>query len=75
MGNMEIFWSANSMKCESGILFASSSYREFDSRTWTVYYLVGNMVHATSRNYSIIRSNPVTIEEFKNILIKFKGNP
>ena len=51
--------------------YASSAFKECDSRTWVSYYQDNNgMLHSSTFNYSIIGSNPVTVEEFKECMIK-----
>ena len=45
--------------------FATSCYRETDSRTWVTYYQdTEGMIHSSTFNYSIMGSNPITVDEF-----------
>ena len=51
-------------------LFATTYYRELDSRTWVSYYIADGMVHSSSFNYSILYSNPVNTLKFKELADK-----
>ena len=51
--------------------YASSVYSEMDDRTWVSYYQDNNgLIHSSSFNYSIIGCDPVTVDEFKECIIK-----
>jgi hypothetical protein len=52
-------------------LYAHSSFRQCDNRTWVSYYQdESGLIHSNSFNYSIIGSRPVTVEEFNKCVIK-----
>jgi hypothetical protein len=52
-------------------VYATSAYRETDSRTWVSYYQdEEGMIHSNSFNYSIIGSSPVTVEQFAKCIEK-----
>lgn len=51
--------------------FANSFYKETDLRTWVCYYQDRNgLIHSSSFNYSIINSQPVTVERFNEFVSK-----
>ena len=51
--------------------YASSVYSEMDDRTWVSYYQDNNgLIHSSTFNYSIVRCEPVTEEEFKKLVAK-----
>ena len=52
-------------------LYASSAFKQTDGRTWVSYYQdVDGLIHSSTFNYSIIGSKPVTVDDFKNCMIK-----
>ena len=52
-------------------IYANSSYRETDSRTCVTYYQdKEGMIHSSTFNYSIIGPNPVTVDEFRQRMVK-----
>lgn len=54
--------------------YAHSYYRECDNRTSVGYYQdADGFIHSDSFNYSIIRSRPVTVEEFNKCVINDFG--
>lgn len=51
--------------------YASSYFKKTDARTYVSYYKDNNeMIHSSTFNYSIIGCKPVTVDEFKNLIIK-----
>lgn len=51
--------------------YAVSAFKSCDSRTWVSYCQDNDgLIHSSTFNYSIIGSKPVTVEEFKNCMIK-----
>ena len=54
--------------------YASSVYSQMNWETWVSYYQDKNgMIHSSSFNYSIVRNDPVTVEEFKKCIAKKPG--
>jgi hypothetical protein len=50
-------------------LFANSSFKDTDARTWVNYYQdKDGLIHSSSFNYSIIGGTPVTEQEFKKCM-------
>jgi len=51
--------------------YAHSYFKETDARTWVSYYQdADGLIHSSTFNYSIISSKPVTVDEFKQCMIK-----
>jgi len=61
-----LHYSRQADKFIKGVMIASSSFRQTDSRTSTSYFIdTDGMVHSSDKNYSIIFGNgPSTFEEF-----------
>lgn len=60
-------YSAQQQKFIESKLFATSHLRKTDDRTTNRYYIdKDNLVHSVSFNYSLVKSRPLTIEEFKS---------
>jgi hypothetical protein len=52
-------------------IYAHSYFKGTDARTWVSYYQDTNgLIHSSTFNYSIISSKPVTVDEFKQCMIK-----
>ena len=52
-------------------LYANSAFKATDGRTWVSYYQdVDGLIHSSTFNYSIIGPKPVTVDDFKNCMIK-----
>jgi hypothetical protein len=51
--------------------FASSVYCQTNWQTWVSYYKDNDgLIHSSSFNYSIVKCEPVTEEEFKKLIEK-----
>ena len=51
--------------------FASSVYCQMNWETWVEYYQDENgLIHSSTFNYSIIGTDPLTVEDFKKLVAK-----
>ncbi len=52
-------------------IYACSAFKKTDSRTWVSYFQDSDgLIHSSTFNYSIIGSKPVTVDEFKQCMVK-----